>query len=84
MCLVFDFGGGTLDISVLKIEGEVIETISTAGDVYLGGADFDNKILQICMDKISEDKPGFDWQSTKGKRATLRLKQACKEAKGQL
>ena len=48
-CLVFDFKGSTLDISVCTIEGRSIKTLSSDGDIHLGGADFDNEILKLCM-----------------------------------
>ena len=43
--LVFDFGGGTLDVSILKIEEEVIEVLSTRGDTHLGGQDIDTILV---------------------------------------
>jgi len=42
--LVFDLGGGTFDVSLLSIEDQVFEVLSTAGDTHLGGEDFDNKL----------------------------------------
>ena len=47
--LVFDMGGGTLDISVLTIQEGVIQVLATKGDSYLGGRDIDEKIMQYCI-----------------------------------
>ena len=82
-CLVFDIGGGTLDISVLTIEGNSIKTLSTNGDIHLGGADFDREILDICMEEIKvrySDKD-INWDSNNGKKKMLRLLKASTEAK---
>ena len=46
--LVFDYGGGTLDVSVLSVCGDSIEVCSTAGDTFLGGRDFDEVIIEYC------------------------------------
>lgn len=43
--MIFDFGGGTLDVSILVIDKGVFEVKSTSGDTHLGGIDFDNKIV---------------------------------------
>ena len=53
-CLVFDFGGGTLDVSVLTVRGQIISTISTNGNMHLGGADFDKALLKHCQGVIEE------------------------------
>jgi molecular chaperone DnaK len=45
LILVYDFGGGTFDVSVLELQGNVFEVLSTGGDPYLGGADIDNRIV---------------------------------------
>ena len=46
MLLIYDFGGGTLDVTVLVIEGHVFEVKSTSGDMQLGGQDFDNNLVR--------------------------------------
>ena len=46
--LVLDYGGGTLDVSVLAVSGDSIEVCSTAGDTFLGGRDFDEAIIGYC------------------------------------
>lgn len=47
--LVFDLGGGTLDVSILRIEEEAIEVLSTRGDTHLGGQDIDDILVKHCM-----------------------------------
>ncbi len=47
--LVYDLGGGTLDVTVLLTSGDVLEVKSTSGDTHLGGEDFDNKLVDYCM-----------------------------------
>ena len=46
---IYDFGGGTFDMTVLKASGQVFEVKSTAGDTYLGGDDFDNRLTRVIM-----------------------------------
>ena len=70
----------------MEINDTEITTLSTNGDVNLGGADFDSKILELCKEDIKKTRaeagrPVFDWDSNKGKRARLRLLEKCKEAK---
>ena len=50
--LVFDMGGGTLDISVLEIQGGVIRVLATKGDSYLGGRDVDERIMRHCIEEF--------------------------------
>jgi molecular chaperone HscA len=50
---VYDFGGGTFDVSILKLSGGVFEVLSTNGDTYLGGDDFDNAIVEFWKQQIS-------------------------------
>ena len=47
--LIYDMGGGTFDVSVLTIEDGIFEVKSTAGDTHLGGEDFDNRIVDFCL-----------------------------------
>jgi molecular chaperone HscA len=49
---VYDLGGGTFDISILKITGGIFEVLSTNGDTYLGGDDFDNAIVRYWMEQL--------------------------------
>jgi len=50
---VYDLGGGTFDVSVLEIDGDVFEVLSTCGDTYLGGEDFDDRLIDLLADQIS-------------------------------
>ena len=44
--MIFDFGGGTLDVTILKIQNGVFTTLATAGDCHLGGQDIDNALVE--------------------------------------
>lgn len=50
---VYDLGGGTFDISILRITNGIFEVLSTNGDTYLGGDDFDNAIVKLWLEKVS-------------------------------
>jgi Fe-S protein assembly chaperone HscA len=52
---VYDFGGGTFDISILKLHEGIFEVISTGGDTHLGGDDIDNLLIAIALDDIAGD-----------------------------
>lgn len=57
---VYDFGGGTFDVSILKLHDGIFEVISTNGDTHLGGDDIDNLLLTIALDEIrNEFYPGY-------------------------
>jgi hypothetical protein len=47
--LIFDLGGGTFDVSLLTIDEGIFEVKATAGDTHLGGQDFDNRMVQFCI-----------------------------------
>ena len=47
--LVYDLGGGTLDISILNISDGIFQVLSSTGNTHLGGEDFDNKIYNYCI-----------------------------------
>ena len=51
-CLVYDFGGGTLDITILKLENRMIEVMSVSGDSNLGGVDIDNILVDYCIEEF--------------------------------
>ncbi len=53
--LVYDLGGGTFDVSVLHINGNVFEVLATGGDTFLGGVDFDNRVIDYVLEKFSEE-----------------------------
>ena len=78
---VFDLGGGTFDISILELGDGVFEVLSTSGDTYLGGEDFDNRLLNYLVDKFLEEE-GIDL--SKDKMALQRLKEAAERAKCEL
>jgi heat shock 70kDa protein 1/2/6/8 len=76
--LIYDLGGGTFDVSVLNIADGMFEVKATGGDTHLGGEDFDNDLLQYCM----EDFKRRCKKDLKGnQRAVKRLKIACERAK---
>lgn len=54
MLLVYDLGGGTLDVTILVVDGQVFEVRSTSGDTHLGGQDFDNNLVQYFLPKVQE------------------------------
>ena len=78
---VYDLGGGTFDISILEIGEGVIEVLSTNGDTYLGGDDFDQKIIEWMVDEFKKDQ-GVDLKSDK--MALQRLKEGAERAKVEL
>jgi molecular chaperone DnaK len=78
---VYDLGGGTFDISVLEIGDGVFEVKATNGDTFLGGEDFDNKIVDYLADQFKK-KEGLDLRAEK--LALQRLKEAAEKAKIEL
>jgi len=78
---VFDLGGGTFDISILELGEGVFEVKSTNGDTFLGGEDFDQKIIDWIADEFKKDQ-GIDLRGDK--MALQRLKEAGEKAKCEL
>jgi molecular chaperone DnaK len=78
---VYDLGGGTFDISILEIGDGVFEVKSTNGDTFLGGEDFDAKIVNYLADRFKE-KEGIDLRTDR--LALQRLKEAAEKAKIEL
>jgi molecular chaperone DnaK len=78
---VFDLGGGTFDISILELGEGVFEVKSTNGDTFLGGEDFDQKVIDWIADEFKKDQ-GIDLRSDK--MALQRLKEAAEKAKCEL
>ncbi len=78
---VFDLGGGTFDVSILELGDGVFEVKSTNGDTFLGGEDFDQKIIDWIADEFKKDQ-GIDLRSDK--MALQRLKEAAEKAKCEL
>ncbi|HEY9584815.1 MAG TPA: molecular chaperone DnaK, partial [Candidatus Paceibacterota bacterium] len=79
--VVYDFGGGTFDVSVLEIGDDVIEVKSTDGDSHMGGGDIDRKMIKWIADEYKKDS-GID--VTKDPLAHQRLKEAAEKAKHEL
>lgn len=78
---VFDFGGGTFDISVLEVGEGVVEVKSTNGDTHLGGDDVDEVLIKWIIDEFKKDQ-GIDL--TSDKMALQRLKESAEKAKVEL
>jgi len=78
---VYDFGGGTFDISVLEVGDGVVEVKSTNGDTHLGGDNIDQKLIDWIIDEFRKDQ-GIDL--SKDKMALQRLKEAAEKAKKDL
>src|SRR5512136_2277865 len=78
---VFDLGGGTFDISILELGEGVFEVKSTNGDTFLGGEDFDQKVIDWIADEFHKDQ-GINLRSDK--MALQRLKEAAEKAKCEL
>lgn len=79
--VVFDFGGGTFDVSVLEVGDEVIETLSTNGDGHLGGDDFDEELINHIADAFKKEQ-GIDLRDDA--MALQRLREAAEKAKKEL
>jgi molecular chaperone DnaK len=78
---VYDFGGGTFDISILEVGDNVVQVISTNGDTHLGGDDVDNRIVDYLIAEFKKDQ-GID--VSKDKMVLQRLKDAAEKAKIEL
>ncbi|MFL5160981.1 MAG: Hsp70 family protein, partial [Microvirga sp.] len=78
---VYDLGGGTFDVSILEIGDGVFEVKSTNGDTFLGGEDFDKKIIDYLADEFRKEQ-GIDLRSDR--LALQRLKEAAEKAKIEL
>ena len=80
--VVYDLGGGTFDVSVLELRAGVFEVRATCGDTYLGGEDFDRKIVEWLADGFMLDHDGLDLR--KDKMALQRLREAAERSKHEL
>ncbi len=78
---VYDLGGGTFDISILEVGDNVVEVRATNGDTFLGGEDFDQRIIQWLVDEFKASN-GIDL--SKDRMALQRLKEAAENAKKEL
>ncbi|MGV6828110.1 MAG: molecular chaperone DnaK [Flavobacteriales bacterium] len=79
--VVFDFGGGTHDVSILELGDGVFEVLSTDGDTHLGGDDVDSKIINWLVDEFKKDE---DFDLKNDPMAMQRLKEAAEKAKIEL
>ena len=79
--MVFDFGGGTLDVTIMEYGSGVFEVISTAGDTQLGGTDMDNAIINYIAEEFKREN-GVDLRNDRN--AFIRLKEAAEKAKIEL
>jgi molecular chaperone DnaK len=79
--IVYDLGGGTFDVSVLEVGEGVFEVKSTSGDTFLGGDDFDIRIMDHLADKFKQDN-GIDLRNDR--QALQRLKEVAEKAKIEL
>jgi len=78
---VFDLGGGTFDVSILELDNGVFVVKATNGDTFLGGEDFDNRIMEFLLGRFQEET-GIDLKGDKV--AMQRLKEAAEKAKHEL
>jgi molecular chaperone DnaK len=78
---VFDLGGGTFDISILEVGDNVVEVRSTNGDTFLGGEDFDQRVINYLVEEFRKEN-GIDL--SKDRMALQRLKEAAEKAKKEL
>lgn len=76
--LVYDLGGGTLDVTVLEMFDGVLEVKASSGNNRLGGKDFDNSLMDFCLERF-HSKYGIDVSDDK--RAMMRLKKECEKCK---
>ncbi|HVY90405.1 MAG TPA: molecular chaperone DnaK [Hyphomonadaceae bacterium] len=79
---VYDLGGGTFDISILEIGDGVFEVLSTNGDTFLGGEDFDNRLVDYLCDEFQKQSGGVDLR--KDPIALQRIRSKAEEAKKEL
>merc|ERR1711902_460311 len=77
--LIYDMGGGTFDVSLNAIEDGIFEVKATAGDTHLGGEDFDNRIVDFCMQDFKRKNRGKDLAGNQ--RALRRLRTQCGRTK---
>lgn len=79
--MVFDFGGGTLDVTIMELGGGVFEVKSTSGDTQLGGTDMDNVLIDYVVNKFKEES-GIDLSNDR--TAMTRIREAAEKAKIEL
>jgi len=79
--VVYDFGGGTFDVTVLNVAPDTVEVLATGGEAHLGGRDFDQRIINWLIEQFKKDE-GIDL--SKDSLALQRLKEAAEKAKIEL
>ena len=79
--LVFDFGGGTYDVSIVEINESYVETYSSSGNQMLGGGDFDNRLMEFCLNQFSKSTKKNKENIKKNYKSMQRLKIACEQTK---
>jgi L1 cell adhesion molecule like protein len=80
--LIFDLGGGTLDVSLLTLDSGLFEVKATSGNTHLGGEDMDHKIMSWCLKEFQMKNKGVNVdQMMKNKKVLSKLKAACEKAK---
>ncbi len=79
--IVFDYGGGTLDVTLLSLDGGIFTVLAICGDTHLGGEDLDNKLVEYCV-QIINNKHNIDVSTNIV--AIGRLRSACEKAKREL
>lgn len=78
---VFDLGGGTFDVSILEVGDSVVEVLATNGDTFLGGEDFDQRIINYLVEEFKKEQ---DIDLSKDNMALQRLKDSAENAKKEL
>ena len=78
---VYDFGGGTFDVSVLEVSGDVVEVLATAGDTYLGGDNIDEELIKYLLEVFKTDT-GIDAKNDN--MVMQRIREAAEKAKVEL
>jgi molecular chaperone DnaK len=79
--LVYDFGGGTFDVTILNVAPDTVEVLATGGEAHLGGEDFDQRIMNWILEKFKKEE-GIDL--SKDPLALQRIKDAAEQAKIEL
>ncbi len=79
--VIYDLGGGTFDISILEIENGIFHVLATNGDSFLGGEDFDNRVIDWILEEFKEES-GIDL--SQNKLALQRIKEAAEKSKREL
>jgi len=85
--LVYDFGGGTLDVSLLRIKDNVFEVVETSGNMHIGGLDFDKIIFNYCISVFKQNNKNFNFKklsNLKQKELLSKAEQAKKELSDKL